>query len=322
MSLQSGATFTVTSTLNAVDDGRSGNPCSSLSSVAQIAEAANASFSLHNIEDISFDIDAVFADAVFANPLVNTSIPLRKRSSTCLDTSPSQQQPFLSSYGSAFLSGIFADIAEANVDTEGPDNFSPLTQLAKENGDCFESYAPSKKKSRVTTTINGGHTKSYKSLATLAAGTDGATTMSPPPVVSPRFNKSTIDIFNGHVSKLQSLAFPSLPHLPATISSSSCSTTNLGHAATQRYDTSNEPLHEENAEQKSSSGYGWFVSTDDDDFMKDEVPKLSATLNVQPQSNPELAFKAITAPNAVNHDSDVQQALAADTIDDVLGDFF
>ena len=35
-----------------------------------------------------------------------------------------------------------------------------------------------------------------------------------------------------------------------------------------------------------------------------------------------LAFQAHTAPKASNHDAEVEWAKAADTVDDVLGDFF
>ena len=39
-------------------------------------------------------------------------------------------------------------------------------------------------------------------------------------------------------------------------------------------------------------------------------------------SSTTLAFSAATAPNAVSHDAEVEWAKAADTVDDVLGDFF
>ena len=39
-------------------------------------------------------------------------------------------------------------------------------------------------------------------------------------------------------------------------------------------------------------------------------------------SSNDLAFLAPTAPLACNHDEEVEWAKAADTVDDVLGDFF
>lgn len=53
------------------------------------------------------------------------------------------------------------------------------------------------------------------------------------------------------------------------------------------------------------SSYGWFVELEEDD------------------RNEELAFTAVTAPKKnVDLDNEVDWACAADTVDDVLGDFF
>lgn len=55
------------------------------------------------------------------------------------------------------------------------------------------------------------------------------------------------------------------------------------------------------------SSYGWFVELDDDDE----------------NDNEELAFTAVTAPKKnTTLDNEVDWACAADTVDDVLGDFF
>jgi hypothetical protein len=98
--------------------------------------------------------------------------------------------------------------------------------------------------------------------------------------------------------------------MPVIISSNSCS------VVTPRELGVDVPLEQED---EDSSSYGWFVSTDDDDEGMGcrKVSFLSAST-----SDPDLAFKAVTAPEADNQDIEVQQALAADTVDDVLGDFF
>jgi hypothetical protein len=61
--------------------------------------------------------------------------------------------------------------------------------------------------------------------------------------------------------------------------------------------------------------YGWFVEIDDDCSEHAVDAYISS-------ANKSLAFVAPTAPKADNHDAEVEWAKAADTIDDVLGDFF
>jgi hypothetical protein len=75
-------------------------------------------------------------------------------------------------------------------------------------------------------------------------------------------------------------------------------------------------------DEQEGPSYGWFVSADDDlaeDSMEPYVRYVPATKSVA-----DLAFKAIspTPLNGSIQDVEVQQALAADTIDDVLGDLF
>jgi len=71
------------------------------------------------------------------------------------------------------------------------------------------------------------------------------------------------------------------------------------------------------------SDFGWFVSTDDD-AESALIKERAMSVSTVPAFD-DLAFKARTVAGAVEgtpQDSEVQQALAADTIDDVLGDFF
>lgn len=60
--------------------------------------------------------------------------------------------------------------------------------------------------------------------------------------------------------------------------------------------------------------YGWFVDLDDDSY-DDRLVVPHA------RSESDLAFKAVTAPKRSDHEIDVAYAHAADTVDDVLGDF-
>jgi len=301
----------------------SNNPCSSPLSIAEVAWAANAAYALHKIESNASDVEHVAT-----NPLEASShsslFPPRKRASECLSSSRVEESstPFLSSYGSAFLSGIFADIAQVTGAQNGEDDFGPLaSETATADDEAvvnFESLQPCKKKIRTSRlTSFGGHKKSY---ATLSGIVEGAVSEEPSPtVVSPRPNKSAIKIqlFNDQVRELQNLAFPSFPHMPVTVSSTSCTSPNHGNVVTPR-DVATDSSAESDDE---PSAYGWFVSTDDDGDAPANSPKTPVD-TYKLGNDAGLAFKAATAPSAENHDVEVQQALAADTIDDVLGDFF
>jgi len=61
--------------------------------------------------------------------------------------------------------------------------------------------------------------------------------------------------------------------------------------------------------------YGWFVEMDDGENHQEDVDPYSST-------NANLAFSAPTAPKRSNLDEELEWAKAADTVDDVLGDFF
>lgn len=297
------------------DDGAwSGNICSGASSVADLARAANMEYALHKIESET-------SANTPANPLAHQatlSAPTsRKRSSARISTSPaSKNQPFLSSYGSAFLSGIFADIAQASDENQdGP--------VPTANAMANPAAEPRQKKARATASTSfGRQPKSFTALAGLADGADCESVLSPS-LVSPRPNISTTTLkiqlpFNDQVRELQDMAFPSLPQIPITVSSSSCSTASQALAITTR-DVA--VAGGETEEQDSGSSFGWFVSTEDETTDENEQSAPSMFL---PDTKPDLAFKALTAPdvNAGNQDLEVQQALAADTIDDVLGDLF
>ncbi|KAL7513855.1 hypothetical protein ACHAXN_012484 [Cyclotella atomus] len=261
----------------------SDNVCPSSLSVAwDAAESA-----VHTIRD-SGSVDTNVAGSI-----------LGKRGSELISssesTSTASSQPFLSSYGSAFLSGIFADIAEAQTDDEEPygqDSSHRLPKKSRQSNPAFN------------------HKKSFMSLDKIEGG--ASYTLASPSVISPRSHNSTIkiEIFNDQVRALQNLAFPSLPGLPTSVSSSSCTTATIGAVVTPRDGESDQ------------DSFGWFVATDDDDASNPEDTPAPMFL---PLAKPDLAFQApsaAVAPTKENVDVEVQQALAADTIDDVLGDLF
>jgi hypothetical protein len=71
--------------------------------------------------------------------------------------------------------------------------------------------------------------------------------------------------------------------------------------------------------------YGWFVDMDEDEEILQRSSAISnATESCRMMDRPlDLSFIAATAPKRnVEHDEEVEWAKAADTVDDVLGDFF
>jgi len=234
-------------------------------------------------------------------------------------SSPPKSQPFLSSYGSAFLSGIFADIAQAGDDQ--PENDPASSHGGANHAATSNAHVnvcePFHKKLRTTASTSfGRQPKSYTALTGLVEG--AVSEVSSPSVVSPRPNSSTTPIqpFNDQVRELQDMAFPSLPQIPITVSSSSCST-----ASQNPFSSHDFNCGEDSQGVHGGSSYGWFVATDGDEAASTDHDE-PATSMFLPDTKPDLAFKALAAPNAGHQDIEVQQALAADTIDDVLGDLF
>ena len=107
------------------------------------------------------------------------------------------------------------------------------------------------------------------------------------------------------------------PHLPAAVSMSSSCKSLTRNSSSDLQSSLAEAQQKEAAQQEQ---YGWFVVTDEDDNRHDALQ--SKPLAESGPSSSDLAFMAPTAPLASNHDEEVEWAKAADTVDDVLGDFF
>jgi len=108
------------------------------------------------------------------------------------------------------------------------------------------------------------------------------------------------------------------PNLPVSISNSSCSSNNLTRTSVEPIQV-NENHQSIEGDQDKREVYGWFVE------MDDEISTALLDTKIVPSSSgqKDLAFVAATAPKQdVNNDHEVQWAKAADTVDDVLGDFF
>ena len=259
-----------------------------------------------------------------ATSSASSSSPLdRKRShahnAPSAASSNSQDQPFLSSYGSAFLSGIFADIAQVSDDglpTTTTTSFCHgNANTAQDTDDDFVVSEPFHKRARTFTSFVGSPTHH----GSTSSSSDDDDQCSPPPVVSPRPYASvfTLHRINDHVRELQDMAFPSFPQMPATVSAvSSCSSASLDMLMAEEVGDGDD--------EEGLSSYGWFVSTDEDSPSGSVRSTSSTSSFFMPDiTKTSLAFKALAAPlQSGNQDVEVQQALAADTVDDVLGDLF
>ena len=132
---------------------------------------------------------------------------------------------------------------------------------------------------------------------------------------------------NNLVNKVleDSLAFP---RLPPTVSDSSCNSNDLTHTsvhAVQGHETlTSIPDGGYLQQQQNMETYGWFVDMDlaEDNDRADAICAAQESFRTGLDEE-DLSFKAFTAPKKTSKlDQEVEWAKAADTVDDVLGDFF
>jgi hypothetical protein len=252
-------------------------------------------------------------ESVMQTPRLN----LRKRACEPTD----KVETNLVSVNSAFLSGLFADVAAAQVEPyeESCDEASSPSTRTKPDA-RVESNLPNKKTRLSLHRAMSRCGKSYCLLGeaahSVASPTGAMTTFFDDPAKelvrflgrqdSLHFQLNCVSDFSADnsASDAASVVFP---HLPATISNSSC-VSSLTRSVSDLQDS----VLEINDEKDSS--YGWFVEMEDDDRQIVDPYTSSKTSS--------LAFTAPTAPKASNYDAELEWAQAADTVDDVLGDFF
>ena len=263
-----------------------------------------------------------------------TSLPrfnLKKRSATVADP---EDTPSLATVNSAFLSGLFADVA--NVQSDTPDDLSAVSkETIEEPADPRLDDSRSLKKSRVTLTKS--ISRCGRSFRILDEALDILKAPASPTGICDVLQSKTTPSTNLSSKRNDSLHFqlhcvssktqdgspatmgaggPVFPHLPATVSNTSCSTSTLSRINSDLQSS----LAEEAAASNTESSYGWFVEMDDDDDAV--APNTGVNAYAMTSSSSSLAFQALSAPKATNHDAEVEWAKAADTVDDVLGDFF
>lgn len=247
---------------------------------------------------------------------------LRKRSCSISrngDATPAEQAGPLHAVNSAFLSNLFADVA--NVEESDDESSSPMSTNASSEDSDIVGFVEARpvKKSRLSMSRSISRCgKSFKNLgdAVKQDSPTGVMDLSPSSVdTAPRvpslnrvdslhFQLNCVSDDPQSAATAGELAFP---HLPATVSNTSCNTLTRNLS----------DLQSSLAENPEKDSYGWFV-------VVDEATSASPreTANPYAKSATDLAFVAPTAPNADNQDAEVEWAKAADTVDDVLGDFF
>jgi hypothetical protein len=233
----------------------------------------------------------------------------------------------LSSYNSDFLSGIFADVAKANV-------LSELGISQKRGFEHINSDAPDEHANVSAVRNKKSRTALNRCLSRVGASTINLTQLTQiqsPKGINEFFGVAQIkpasearkSLAKGH--NHDSLAFQlncvageddgdaakvAFPNLPATVSDSSCDT-GLTRAKLVR--------HVATPENDTKESFGWFVDLDDHQTTPDPEARCGLPYIV---SSTDLAFQAPSAQKRINDDAEVEWAKAADTVDDVLGDFF
>jgi len=220
----------------------------------------------------------------------------------------------MSSYNSAFLCGLFADIAKATNTNE-----EPKSKILMTKDDILLDGSRPNKKSRVSLTKSISRCdKSFANLMGISLSSDAPTTK-----ISARdesLHHQLHCISSSSSTESDSLRFAAdvgklaFPHLPNTVSDSSCSQFSVPENSTEK------ALKVEVGSDDPKEAYGWFVNTDveNDDQTATVVPPQSSLS----KSVSDLAFTAMTAPKVSSQEAEVEWAKAADTVDDVLGDFF
>jgi len=235
----------------------------------------------------------------------------------------------LSSYNSDFLSGLFADVAKVSVlSGEVTSSKRASDRISPGPDDILDLSALSNKKSRLS--LNRTLTRVHASSSNLSSMSQaklhspkgineffkaGAKVVVPKTLAQNHKHDSLALQLNcvsgsGDLSQTESLigeaAKIAFPHLPATVSDSSCSAGLTRANLVRKVST---------PENETKESFGWFVDLEDN--RATEAPGLPYAV-----SSDDLAFQAPTAPRAINNDAEVEWAKAADTVDDVLGDFF
>lgn len=243
----------------------------------------------------------------------------------------------ISSYNSDFLSGLFADVAKiteltdpGSVKRSRPE---PPTDMAEQTP--IHESPLKKQRTLLSSSMSRCKYSSYNLSDLVPFHSPNPVLEASRQAVAPTPQRDTLSISfenpphaETQSTRQDSLAFQldcvagaecpkvltdtdaivAFPNLPVTISDSSC-TAGLTRGSLIKQGSSPE-------KQQNKESFGWFVDLDDHQNDKGQ------TVSSYSVSCHDLAFQAPTAPRASHNDAAVQWAKAADTVDDVLGDFF
>lgn len=267
----------------------------------------------HLFKDAGSDVCSIkpmlpFLELASRNVAVAPTLTLRKRNSVHVEDNGFA----MASYNSAFLEGLFDDLAakspevpvvdDEDVEVRQGENLV-LTRAKDQDPKTTLSVAvPSdhnlSKRRRVSTNKSLGHCgdRSRINLTSFASS-------------FVRSKKSSVLLSS--LSPTKTL-MPKKELLPATVSASYSFTLDMALQEQARPE-------EVNGEKNQQEDFGWFVDMDDqEDYGVKSLATPSSTSMVP------LAFTAPTSPLAQSQDAEaeVEWAQAADTVDEVLGDFF
>lgn len=316
-----------------------------------LAQAAATAFSNNR----RLDAELPPSSAVEENPLDGGYQVSRKRK-VREEVFPSSNSFFNCSVN--FLSAIFDDIAKAQAQTSSGnlDNLNEQNHQSSPHRNCIDTKTtpPNRKKSRLSRSrsLSRCH-KSFKNLPLVLTTGSAATVCTEATQVTDLSSHSSPDrddndfepespiptndniIVSDHYSDAANIIDQVLDvglflsNLPATVSEHSCSssTNKLTQTAVHAVQVVETPpitlTSESNIEvlKKRMDSYGWFVETDEDDLLRNRAEAIADASN-KSRTSTDLSFSAVTAPKSIVDDDDLEWAKAADTIDDVLGDFF
>lgn len=230
-----------------------------------------------------------------------------------------QKRVVLASVNSAFLDGLFADVAQAQVDSFSDESKSFCHDECETRSDPSRSFKKTRlSKSKSMTRCGKSFLRlSLPEASTVSSEFDSAFSSTVTPGAAPRndsleFQLSCVSdsscndvaVRTKAISATAKLAFPRL--LSVSTCANSSSTLLPRKVSDLQVHVTEDPSPKES--------YGWFVEMDEDHHINLGDPYKVSTGT--------LAFSAPTAPKAANFDAEVEWAKAADTVDDVLGDFF
>ncbi len=241
----------------------------------------------------------------------------------------------ISSYNSDFLTGLFADVAKVSVASDSPTTTKRGVDVISSDDQSVNVHlndsAPTKKcRTSIKKTLSRVQASSMN-LSCLGGGfspkgineffrvpEDSQANDCLESLTHNHHHQESLQFQLSCVSQstdtncapkptVEDAAIIAFPNLPATVSDSSC------HAGLTRVNLVRQASIPENPTKES---FGWFVDLDDNQTFETD-PSLPYAV-----SSDSLAFLAPTAPKRVHDDAELEWAQAADTIDDVLGDFF